>query len=104
MGSEQRGTRPVLVLQNDIGNARSPTTIVAPLTSRVDRGLPVHVLISGFSCGLACDSVVLCDQVRTIDRSRLGNRVGRLDGQALARVEEALQISLGLPMPLRASG
>lgn len=99
MGSEQGGVRPVVVLQNDVGNRASPTTIVAPLTSRAKRArLPTHVRLGPEHTGLPQPSIVLLEQVRTIDRLRLGERVGRLDPRSLAEIDAALRISLGLPL------
>ncbi|MBE3577154.1 MAG: type II toxin-antitoxin system PemK/MazF family toxin [Limnochordales bacterium] len=89
VGSEQRGVRPVVVLQNDRGNSRSSTVIVAPLTSRRKRPeLPTHVLLP--------DGLILLEQLRTIDRKRLKEKIGRLDRATLARVDAALRASLGL--------
>ncbi len=97
VGSEQGGTRPVLVLQNDIGNRYSPTTIVAAITSRISKvKLPTHVEIPASKSGLQADSVILLEQLRTIDRRRLIEKVSRLDPATMERVDRALQISLGL--------
>lgn len=97
IGSEQGGTRPVLVIQNDIGNRYSPTTIVAAITSRIRKAkLPTHVEISGARFNLDRDSVVLLEQIRTIDKLRLKERVAALDEESMAKVNEALSISLGL--------
>lgn len=95
-GSEQGGLRPVLVIQNDVGNRHSPTTIIAPLTSRLaKRPLPVHVVLDA-TCGLSCESVVLCEQIRVVDKSRLSTRLGEIDSSTMERVDTALKISLGL--------
>ena len=97
MGSEQGGLRPVLILQNDIGNTYSPTTIVAAITSRIKRAkLPTHVELTGTRYRLDRDSVVLLEQIRTIDRQRLREQLAHLDEEAMARVDHALGISLGL--------
>lgn len=97
IGSEQGGTRPVLVIQNDVGNKYSPTTIVAAITSRIRKAkLPTHVEISGARYHLDKDSVILLEQIRTIDKLRLKERVAQLDAESMARVDEALTISLGL--------
>lgn len=97
IGSEQGGTRPVLVLQNDIGNRYSPTTIVAAVTSRIKKGwLPTHVELPKKNSHLEKDSVILLEQLRTIDRCRLKERVARLDPEVMRRVDEALAISVGL--------
>ncbi|MCR4401361.1 MAG: type II toxin-antitoxin system PemK/MazF family toxin [Firmicutes bacterium] len=97
IGSEQGGTRPVLVLQNDIGNRYSPTTIVAAITSRIDKArLPTHVELPATKSRLPADSVILLEQVRTIDRRRLIEKVSHLDPVTMDRVDKALEISLGL--------
>lgn len=97
IGSEQGGTRPVLVLQNDIGNRFSPTTIVAAVTSRIKKAkLPTHVELPKESSRLEKDSVILLEQLRTIDRRRLKERVAHLDAEVMRRVDEALAISVGL--------
>lgn len=96
-GSEQGGTRPVLVIQNDMGNAHSPTVIVLCMTSRLKkRMLPTHVILPRERTGLERDSMVLCEQVRTIDRSRLLERVGAITPEDMQRVESALRHSAGL--------
>ena len=94
-GSEQGGVRPVLIVQNNIGNANSPTTQIVPLTSSKNASLPTHVKISR-SCGLACESIALCEQLRTIDRSRLDSYVGRISAEEQAAVDEALLVSMEL--------
>lgn len=97
IGSEQGGQRPVLILQNDAGNRSSPTTIVAAITSRIGkRRLPTHLELPAARCNLDRDSVALLEQIRTIDKRRLKNRIGRLDAEGLARLEEVLAASLGL--------
>ncbi len=97
VGSEQGGTRPVLIIQNDIGNQYSPTTIVAAITSQLDKAkLPTHVEISCESCGLSKDSVILTEQIRTIDKRRLQEKVSSLDEETMDKVNHALEISLGL--------
>lgn len=97
IGSEQGGTRPVLVIQNDVGNRYSPTTIVAAITSRIRKAkLPTHVEISGARYHLDRDSVILLEQIRTVDKLRLKERVAELDEESMAKVNEALTISLGL--------
>lgn len=95
VGSEQGGLRPVLVLQNDIGNRYSPTTIVAAITSRKSKAkLPTHVNIS--AQGLAKDSIVLLEQIRTIDKSRLAEYIGRADKPTMKNVDLAIVISFGI--------
>lgn len=97
VGSEQGGVRPVLVIQNDIGNRYSPTVIIAAITSQIDKAkLPTHVELKAAEHGLERDSVVLLEQIRTIDKRRLRERVAHVDGDVMARVDEALLISLGL--------
>lgn len=97
VGSEQGGTRPVLVIQNDIGNQYSPTTIVAAITSQINKAkLPTHVEISAEKSGLERDSVILGEQIRTIDKSRLKQKVAFLDEELMLQVNKALEISLGL--------
>lgn len=97
VGSEQGGTRPVLVLQNDIGNQYSPTTIVAAITSQIEKAkLPTHIEMQAGKVGLEKDSVILLEQLRTIDKSRLLEKVSSLDSELMARVDEAVEISLGL--------
>ncbi|MGI9953492.1 type II toxin-antitoxin system PemK/MazF family toxin [Moorellaceae bacterium AZ2] len=97
VGSEQGGTRPVLIIQNDIGNQYSPTTIVAAITSQINKAkLPTHVEISAAQSGLERDSVILTEQIRTIDKSRLRQKVAFLDHEIMEKVNRALEISLGL--------
>lgn len=97
IGSEQGGFRPVLVIQNDIGNKYSPTVIVSAITSQIQKArLPTHVELPAHLSGLERDSVVLTEQVRTIDKKRLRRRVSRLDDEVMAKVDEALAISVGL--------
>lgn len=97
VGSEQGGLRPVLIIQNDIGNRYSPTVIVAAITSKIDKArLPTHIEIPAEEYGLTKDSVVLAEQVRTIDKRRLRERVGVLNTEIMNSVDEALQISMGV--------
>jgi len=97
VGSEQGGTRPVLILQNDIGNLYSPTTIIAAITSQINKAkLPTHVEISAKESGLEKDSVILLEQIRTIDKSRLKEKVSSLNKDLMRKVNQALEISLGL--------
>ncbi|MBR3290379.1 MAG: type II toxin-antitoxin system PemK/MazF family toxin [Clostridia bacterium] len=98
VGSEQGGIRPVLIVQNDVGNRFSPTVIAAAITSQKDKArLPTHIQLSSTgSCGLARDSIVLLEQIRTLDKKRLKEHMGRLDTDAMQRVNTALQISFGL--------
>lgn len=97
IGSEQGGVRPVLVIQNDIGNKYSPTIIVAAITSQINKAkLPTHVEISAPEYGLPKDSVVLLEQVRTIDKKRLREKIGRFNDEMMVKVDDCLKISLGL--------
>ncbi len=97
IGSEQGGVRPVLIVQNDVGNKFSPTVIAAAITSQKEKNrLPTHFPISTDDCGLAKDSLVLLEQVRTIDKKRLREKVGRLSESDMASVDKALSISFGL--------
>ncbi len=98
VGSEQGGIRPVLVIQNDVGNRHSPTVIVAAITSQINKSkLPTHVELSARQYEMVKDSVVLLEQLRTIDKRRLKERVCHLDGEILTKVDKALEISLELP-------
>ena len=97
IGSEQGGVRPVLVIQNDIGNKFSPTVIVAAVTSQINKAkLPTHVEISANDFGLAKDSVILLEQIRTLDKRRLREKIGKLDMPLMHRVNHALIVSLGI--------
>lgn len=97
VGSEQGGVRPVLIVQNDIGNKHSPTVIAAAITSQREKAkLPTHIDLSAVTCGLAKDSVVLLEQIRTIDKKRLKERMGELDQGAMNKVNTALSVSFGL--------
>lgn len=97
VGSEQGGVRPVLVIQNDIGNRFSPTCIVAAITAQIQKAkLPTHVEIDAKRYGFERDSVILLEQIRTIDKQRLTDKITQLDETLMNRVDEALQISLGL--------
>ncbi len=97
VGSEQGGLRPVLIVQNDMGNRYSPTVVVLAVTSQLQKArLPTHVLIPAEGRGLQRDSVVLAEQVRTLDKRRLRERIGRLGAEDMASVGRALAVSLGL--------
>ncbi|NLT47886.1 MAG: type II toxin-antitoxin system PemK/MazF family toxin [Clostridiales bacterium] len=97
IGSEQGGVRPVLVVQNDVGNKYSPTVIVAAVTSQINKAkLPTHVEIPAEGHGLAKDSVVLLEQLRTIDKKRLREKIGHIDEKSIEKTNEALTISLGI--------
>lgn len=97
VGSEQGGTRPVLIVSNDIGNKHSPTVIIAPITSRVHTKakLPTHTEVKDFE-GLGKDSIILYEQIRTIDKQRLREYIGTLSGYFLLSADKALAISVGL--------
>lgn len=101
IGCEQGGIHPVLILQNDIGNLYSPTTIVAAITSRPERNpLPTHVHLSGEPYGLRQSSIVMLEQVRTLDCSRLRGYISHLSGPQQQAVDEALAVSFGLRLAL----
>lgn len=97
IGSEQGGVRPVLIVQNDVGNKYSPTVIAAAITSQINKAkLPTHIEISSQDYGLQKDSVILLEQIRTIDKKRLKEKIGHLDDELMDRVNEAISISFGL--------
>jgi mRNA interferase MazF len=97
VGSEQGGVRPVLVIQNDIGNRFSPTVIVAAITAQIQKAkLPTHVEIDAKRYGFERDSVILLEQIRTIDKQRLTDKITHLDDEMMDKVDDALQISVGL--------
>lgn len=97
VGSEQGGLRPVLIIQNDVGNRYSPTVIAAAITSRMGKTrLPTHIDIYADKAGLSKDSVILLEQIRTLDKRRLKEKMGHLDDDAMQRVDNAIAISFGL--------
>ena len=97
VGSEQGGTRPVLIVQNDMGNRHSPTVIAAAITSQMNKAkLPTHIEIDASAYGIEKDSVILLEQLRTIDKTRLKDRICHLDSDIMKKVGRALQISLDL--------
>ena len=97
VGSEQGGTRPVLIVQNDTGNRPSPTVIAAAITSQLGKArLPTHITVSGREVGLSKDSVILLEQIRTLDKRRLREHMGRLSEEQMTRVDQALEVSFGL--------
>ena len=97
VGSEQGGIRPVLVIQNDIGNKYSPTVIAAAITSQINKAkMPTHLELAAKDYGLNKDSVILLEQIRTIDKRRLREKIGRIDDGLMASVNNALSISFGL--------
>jgi len=96
VGSEQGGVRPVLIIQNDVGNKYSPTIIVAAITSQINKAkLPTHIELSCEKYGLPKDSVVLLEQVRTLDKRRLKEKIGAIDSNKMESIDKALLISLG---------
>ena len=97
VGSEQGGVRPVLIVQNDVGNRYSPTVIAAAITSQKEKSkLPTHIEINSQVCGLSRDSVVLLEQIRTLDKKRLKEKMRRLDDGSMGQINQALSISFGL--------
>lgn len=97
IGSEQGGVRPVLIVQNDVGNKHSPTVIAAAITSQQYKSrMPTHINVDGDTCGLSKDSVVLLEQVRTIDKQRLKERMGTLSISDMNKINKALTVSFGL--------
>lgn len=97
VGSEQGGVRPVLIVQNDTGNRHSPTVIAAAITSQTGKArLPTHISLAAMSCGLPKDSVVLLEQIRTLDKRRLREHMGRVDDTMMKQVDTAIAVSFGL--------
>lgn len=97
VGSEQGGLRPVLIVQNDVGNKYSPTVIAAAITSQVSKSrLPTHIDVTADHFGLSKDSVILLEQIRTIDKQRLREKMGHLDENVMQRVNDAIGVSFGL--------
>ena len=97
VGSEQGGIRPVVILQNDVGNKYSPTTIIAAITSQLNKSrMPTHVQVSQDHSELPKNSVILLEQIRTIDKQRLRERIGRFDHNMMEKIEDALSVSVGL--------
>ena len=97
VGSEQGGVRPVLVVQNDVGNKYSPTVIAAAVTSPINKSkMPTHIEISAETYGLVKDSVILMEQIRTIDKKRLKEKIGHADEELMERVNRALSVSFAL--------
>lgn len=97
VGSEQGGMRPVLIVQNDTGNRHSPTVIAAAITSQINKArLPTHIELGARSYGLAKDSVILLEQIRTLDKKRLKERMGQLDDKLMNQVDSAIAVSFGL--------
>ena len=99
VGSEQGGVRPVLILQNDVGNKYAPTVIVAAITSQLSKAkLPTHIELHSDEFGLAKDSIILCEQIRTLDKRRLGECVGSLPQSMMKDIDYALSLSLGISL------
>lgn len=100
VGSEQGGVRPVLIIQNDRGNRFSPTVIAAAITSRTDKpDLPTHIPIDPSRCGLTRNSIVLLEQIRTIDKRRLREHMGHVDDRLMNQIDSAIAVSFGLQTP-----
>ena len=98
VGSEQGGVRPVLIIQNDTGNRHSPTVIAAAITSQTGKAkLPTHIELAASCCGLPKDSVILLEQIRTLDKRRLRECMGKVDGAVMEKVDTAIAVSFGLP-------
>ena len=98
VGSEQGGVRPVLIVQNDTGNRHSPTVIAAAITSQTGKArLPTHISVAPLSCGLPKESVILLEQVRTLDKKRLRERMGHVEEAVMEKVDFAIAVSFGLP-------
>ena len=105
VGSEQGGLRPVLIIQNDVGNRYSPTVIAAAITSRMGKTrLPTHIDVHADKVGLAKDSVILLEQIRTLDKRRLKEKMGHLDGAVMTKVNNAIAVSFGLGADLFSAG
>ena len=99
VGSEQGGMRPVLIVQNDVGNKYSPTVIAAAITSKTSKSkLPTHIEVYADKYGLAKDSVILLEQIRTIDKTRLKEKMGHLDDYVMNQVNDAITVSFGLEL------
>ncbi len=96
VGSEQTGHRPIVIIQNDIGNKHSPTTIAAMVTSSQKKKLPTHVHVEDIGSGLTEDSIVILEQIRTIDKQRLGSMIGHVSDKTMALIEDAALCSLGI--------
>ena len=96
IGSEQAGVRPVLIVQNDVGNKFSPTIIAIAITSKQKVKLPTHIEIEGTKYGLDKDSVILAEQIRTLDKKRLREKVGKVDEETMEKVKKAIEISFGI--------
>ena len=97
VGSEQGGVRPVLIIQNDVGNKHSPTVICAAITSKMNKAkLPTHVELNTRRCAMVKDSVILLEQLRTIDKQRLREKICHIDGELLEQVNQALKVSLAM--------
>lgn len=96
IGSEQNGIRPVIVIQNDIGNKYSPTIIVCPVTTKIKNNIPTHIAITSKESGLPRESIVLVEQIRTIDKARIVKKVGHLSSKVIDEIKNALKISFNI--------
>ncbi len=96
VGSEQAGVRPILIIQNDVGNKYSPTVIGIAITTRAKPNLPTHIPVEANKFGLEKDSVILVEQIRTLDKSRLREKIGTLDNETMEKVKNALKISFNI--------
>ncbi len=97
VGSEQCGLRPVIVIQNNVGNKYSPTVVVSAITSSLNKAkLPTHVNISSAESGLSDDSIILLEQIRTLDKSRLKTKIGNVNSETLKKIDIALAVSIGI--------
>lgn len=99
VGSEQGGVRPVLIIQNDVGNKYSPTVIVAAITSKNKKSIPTHIGLNAFDNGLPKDSVILGEQIRTLDKKRLKEKVTELPNEKMQEFDRAMLISIGINTP-----
>lgn len=105
IGSEQGGIRPVLIIQNDLGNHFSPTVIIAAITARMSKpNMPTHIEIMAEKTGLGKDSVILTEQIRTIDKARLKEKICNLEDEVMKKVDEAIKISVGLDLIVNEQG
>ena len=98
VGSEQSGYRPIVIIQNDIGNKYSPTTIVAMITKKHKKPLPTHVMVNEENAGLPIESIVMLEQIRTIDKRRLGEQIGHMSEKTMKRIDRAAKGSLDIKM------
>ncbi len=105
IGSEQGGIRPVLIIQNDLGNHFSPTVIIAAITAKMSKpNMPTHIEIAAEKTGLGKDSVILAEQIRTIDKARLKEKICSLENEVMKKVDDAIKISVGLDLVVNEQG